>query len=100
MMPEASGRFKRLPMKLSTAARLAVILLCVAGAAWTCRRLSGHRVASYTFEEALAMVRQGGDNAAACAALRDHVAHAIEALRSSGPNGTIAVRNIAQEAAK
>ena len=46
------------------------------------------------------MVRQGGDNAAACAALRDHVAHAIEALRSSGPNGTIAVRNIAQEAAK
>lgn len=46
------------------------------------------------------MVQQGGDNAAACAALRDHVAHAIEALRLSGPNGTIAVRTIAQEAAK
>lgn len=87
-------------MKLSTAARLAVILLCVAGAAWTCRRLSGHRVASYTFEEALAMVQQGGDNPQACGELMDKVAKAIEALRSSGPNGTIAIRHIAKEAAK
>ncbi len=87
-------------MKLSTAARLAVILLCVAGAAWTCRRLSGHRVASYTFEQALEMVQQGGDNASACSALRNHVADAIEALRLSGPNGTTAVRSIAKEASK
>jgi hypothetical protein len=87
-------------MKLSTAARLAVILLCVAGAAWTCRRLSGHRVASYSFEEALAMVQQGGDNPQACMELRDRVLAAIEALRASGPNGSMANRSIAKEAAK
>jgi hypothetical protein len=87
-------------MKISTAARLVVILLCVAGAAWTCRRLSGHRVSSYTFEEALALVQQGGDNAAACLDLRDRVLAAIEALRASGPNGSMANRSIAKEAAK
>ena len=87
-------------MKLSTAARLAVILLCVAGAAWTCRRLSGHRVASYSFEEALAMVQQGGDNPQACLELRARVLAAIEALRASGLNGSMANRSIAKEAAK
>jgi hypothetical protein len=87
-------------MKLSTAARLAVILLCVAGAAWTCRRLSGHRVASYSFEEALAMVQQGGDNPQACLELRARVLAAIAALRASGPNGSMANRSIAKEAAK
>ena len=87
-------------MKLSTAARLVAILVCVLGAAWTCRKLSGHRIANYTFEEALAMVQQGGDNPQACIELRDRMLAAIGALRSFGPNGTIAVRSIAKEASK
>lgn len=87
-------------MKISTAGRLAVVIVCVLGAAWTCRKLAGHNIASYTFEEALAMVQQGGDNPQACGELMDGVVAAIKALRSSGPNGTIAVRYIVKEAIK
>lgn len=87
-------------MKLSTAARLVAILVCVLGAAWTCRKLSGHRIATYTFEQALELVQQGGDNPQACLELRDRVLVAIEALRTSGPNGSMANRSIAKEANK
>jgi hypothetical protein len=46
------------------------------------------------------MVRQGGDNPQACLELRARVLAAIEALRASGPNGSMANRSIAKEAAK
>ena len=77
---------------------VALIALYMIAAAWTFRGvLAGHRVQNYTFEDALALVQHGGDNPAACVALRDRICEAVAALRTSGPNGIVAVQTIHQE---
>jgi hypothetical protein len=81
-----------------TKTRISVLSLVFLAAAWTCRGvLAGHRVQNYTFEQALQLVQSGGDNPAACVALRDRICEAIIALRVSGPNGHVAVQSIQHE---
>jgi len=77
---------------------VALIVVCSLGVAWTCNGvLSGHRVSSYTFEEAMRLARQPGPQAAACLQLRLRIVEAVKVLRQSGQDGQIAIEAIHKE---
>jgi hypothetical protein len=79
--------------------RILLIAWCLIGAAWTCRGvLAGHRVRDYTFEEALALVKQRNtDPSSACFVLRERIVEAVNALREAGPHGDVALEAIHKE---
>lgn len=79
--------------------RLCVLLVCILGAAWTCRAvLSGHKVRDYTLEEAMRLLQQGHtDPSVACHQLRMRIVEAVKLMRTAGEHGTIAIEAIHQE---
>lgn len=79
--------------------RVALIAIYMIAAAWTFRGvLAGHRVQGYTFEQALALVKQDhSDPSAACFALQERIVEAIGVLRGAGPHGAIAIEAIHNE---
>ena len=88
----------RQPERMSRG-RILLIVWCLIGAAWTFRGvLAGHRVADYSFEDALHMVKTGpAPQTMACVQLRDRICEAIAALREAGEEGQLAVEAIHKE---